>query len=1365
MQDELIRFVPKFIQNRLQADPQIPREYQATVGPAIVLFADISGFTPLSIKLAEMGPEGAEELDRILNQFYGKLVEIIDQQGGDIIAFAGDAAICVWPCENDFVAQALNVFTCGLRIHEQLHDYSVSDGVQLAVRISIASSNVTSANVGGIEQHWLPLVVGEAFDEVGRAANLAERGQVVLGPSVQRAEFADLLVGAALAGGFYRLDRLQKSLEHAIESPNSSLQINPLVEQALRSFVPRIILLRFDAGQSDWLADLRDLTSIFIRLHGLAEDSEQRGKQCQACALLFQQAMERFEGDVVQFLQDDKGVIALLSFGLPPRSQVDDAERAIRSALSIREELAGLGFAADIGISSGRIFSGVRGGKKRVEYSITGHIVNLAARLMSKSAGGIVCDKETQERARNGIAFEKLPELNLKGISHPVPAFSPHLIEKKSTKAQIEVVGRGEELEEIERWRLGDEGRTQFDGALVLEGEAGIGKSVLLAELIRRSQDSDRTIIECDCNAVERATPYFAWRFILPQLIGTDGLEDPALIEAKILDFASSDLELISRASLLNPLLDSSFEEPGTISQLSSEARATMTSELVIELLTEAAKSRPLLLVIDDVQWLDSISWSIFATAQNRVVDLALAFAARPFGETEIAERQQLLQHPSTTRIHLGNLSKDATTTLVKKILQVDQIDEQFAVFLYERTEGNPFFVQEIVHFLSESQLLEIRQSKCYLKRGVDGRQSQTQVPTTMRALITSRVDRLAPAQQVAIKTASIIGRSFARKTLLALYEVEADRREQDVEQLGDHLERISQVRLIQVESVDPDISYLFQHLTVQQVVYDQIPVRNRRSIHNSIAKLYEQSHANNPSFYPLLAYHWGNAQDVKKEVYYLSQAGKEALARFANHEVVADLSLALKRVEELTAEERPGETELGHWHRQLGDAKFHLGDLNASKEHLQKAIELFGHKIATSKIALTLGALGQVVRQVYHRNLPYLALRSGIVDEAEESSGGLQESAMAFQRLSQLHYFQVDVANGFSCALRAMNLTERAGKSPLAARAYSGMCLMTGMVKLHPIANIYAKLARKMSDEIQDLPTKSYVLMATSVYRLGLAQWDQVKEDAQQAIGLAEKIGDQRLLGEAITVDAMRACFLANHQSASEIYQDLYEVARRSENTVQLGWSYSGRGEAEFRRGDLEQSIESFHTAEEYLHSSEHVTEDIRIKGFTAAAHWRLGQREEALRLAREGLAITSGNQLTTVSTLDGIAGFTEVLVAKFREQPEDTRANQEATEAVLCLRRYSGYYPIGKSRWLCFEAQMRQIVGRNYAAKRLWKKSIRLALKDEMLYDAALARLCLASFGQLDRSSRDAQREFASQTFAFLGCQYEMHVCDALD
>jgi class 3 adenylate cyclase len=409
----LASYVPKLIQNRIVANPSPIEAPVAEDMPAAMLFADISGFTQLTERLAEKGPTGVETLARVLNEYFGQLIDIIHDYGGDIVKFAGDAVIAAWPIVSDLpvstdlvkINQTTNasentisradqwqwtmrVAECALRIRERLTNYRAEDA-NLYLKLAISTGNITTAHVGGEFNRWEFLLTGAPLVELGIANNLANAGEIIITPSswklIRNDCIADPLefeLKEAIAQGG-RLSGLNKP--SSIFSSNVKPEIPVGAERSLRAYIPGAIINRLSAGQSSWIAELRRVTVLFINLPDLDQNTEL--EKAQYIARRIQSSVYRYEGSINKISVDDKGITIVAALGLPPFAHEDDPARGVQAALMIRKELTGSKVRSHIGITTGRIFCGSIGNDERREYTIIGNAVNLSARLMG--AAGI----------------------------------------------------------------------------------------------------------------------------------------------------------------------------------------------------------------------------------------------------------------------------------------------------------------------------------------------------------------------------------------------------------------------------------------------------------------------------------------------------------------------------------------------------------------------------------------------------------------------------------------------------------------------------------------------------------------------------------------------------------------------------------------------------------------------------------------------------------------------------------------------------------------------------------------------------------------------------------------------------------------
>ena len=417
----LSRFLPLEVLRQVadsNEDQLAPRK-DSFVGT--VLFADISGFTSLSERLGKRGPAGVEELTQTLNDYFGELIAIVISSGGDIVKFAGDALIAVWPAAlEDRTRSAQAAAHCGLAAQSRLRGRKTKDGDKLSLRIGIGTGQITTASVGGKFGRWEFIVAGTPVLEATDAADAAERGDVVLGPNLVEL-LKESLHGRPLSSGQLRLEAI--SSDESFQ-PQEIPELDQAAEAKILGYIPAAIHKRLDVGHANWLGELRRLTVLFINLPDLNHQTPLPVAQQVMEAL--QTALYRYEGSVNKLSADDKGITFVAALGLPPLAHEDDELRGVLAAWDMKSSLTELGRGCSIGVTSGRVFCGIIGNSRRCEYTMIGDIVNLSARLMQAAQGDILCDQATFTGARRRLDFVTLPPISLKGKSAPVPVYRPY---------------------------------------------------------------------------------------------------------------------------------------------------------------------------------------------------------------------------------------------------------------------------------------------------------------------------------------------------------------------------------------------------------------------------------------------------------------------------------------------------------------------------------------------------------------------------------------------------------------------------------------------------------------------------------------------------------------------------------------------------------------------------------------------------------------------------------------------------------------------------------------------------------------------------------------------------------------------------
>ena len=907
----LASFTPQRILRLANNDPASIAVARVDRFPAAVRFADISGFTALTERLTAQGPSGAEDLTHVLNLYFGQMIDLIGEYGGDVVKFAGDALIALWPASDatGIVAHVERIAQCSLVMQARLHNQEVADGLRLSMKLAIGAGEVLWEHLGGVFDRWEFLIAGQPLVQVGIANGHASPGDIVVSAEAW-CLIAQAASGSPLADGAVRLTRLARTL--TIEPP-AALAPRPEIAPALRAFIPGAIRGRLDAGHTDWLGELRRISLMFINLPDFNVDTPLDTAHRAMQAL--QTALYRFEGSINKISVDDKGASLIAVLGLPPLAHEDDPERALRAAMAMQAGLTTIDFKSAIGVTTGLAFCGVVGNTRRREYTVMGDVVNLAARLMQAARGGILCDKATALASGHRVALEALPAIKVKGKTLPIEIWRPSASapvgsSRKPETRKVGIIGRLAERSAM-TLRLDTLVRTGVGGCIVLEAEAGMGKARLLQEFLGLAQDRAILGLVGSGDAIETTIAYRAWRQVFETLFPIDPTQtEPGAQQTLLSALLPALPRLIELTPLIEAVLPMQWPDNDITRPLTGKARAQRTQDLLVGLLQHAARQKPLLLVVKDVVWLDSASWSVLLRVAREVERLVLVVSSRPLGQDAPAAYAQLLALPGTARIELPPLSDDDIAALVRLRLGIDSVPELLAQVVRERAEGNPMFAEELVLGLRDGGVIEIVGRECRMLGAADAL-SATKLPTTVEGILTARIDRLTPAEQITMKVASVVGRVFDPATLSDIHPIPSPR--PDVDAHCATLDRLELAPLVKgstlLQAASDVRSYKFKSNLAREVAYSLMLFSQRRELHHKLALWLEtNTDTNRPEIVTLLAYHWRMAaQDrvpqpamVERAVGYHEQAARHAIRAYANREAIDLLRQAITLVQTL---------------------------------------------------------------------------------------------------------------------------------------------------------------------------------------------------------------------------------------------------------------------------------------------------------------------------------------------------------------------------------------------------------------------------------------------------------------------------------
>jgi class 3 adenylate cyclase/tetratricopeptide (TPR) repeat protein len=897
-------FVPSLIVREANAGHLKGSEPHGARIEAALLFADVSGFTALTERLAAEGPAGAENLTQILNLYFGGIIDLVERWGGDVVKFAGDALIALWPhaeTSDELVAGTARAVACGLELQKSLAGFDAGGGLTLSMKVSIGAGSIFSSHLGGVYERWEFLLAGTPLEQVGIANGLAKPGDVLVSPEAREILGSALEAEAVEAdeGHAFRVTGARAAAPPETASPRPQ----PGAAGALRRYIPGAIRARIDAGQTDWLGERRRVSVIFMNLpdFGVRTPLAEAHRATRAMQL----ALYRFEGSINKISVDDKGASLIAVLGLPPLGHEDDPERAVRAALAMRDSLAEAGHSCSIGITTGQAFCGAIGNARRREYTVMGDVVNLAARLMQAAKGGVLADAATWSAARRRLPFEALPPIKVKGKAAPVAVYRP--VESVGDEGEtqpvdaVSLLGREAELARVDARldALAQEGAGS-GGAIVVEAERGMGKSVFLGAISRHAGERGLTVLTGGGDPIDRQTPYRAWRPVFEALFrGALASPDPAARRYSVLGELPGDPRILKDAALLEAVLPLDWPETDETRNLSGSDRGTRTRRLLAAILADVASRRPLVLVVNDAQWIDSASSALIesvmaeapsvlvivshTTEQGAAADWVTGFAAGEGVET----------------LPLPALPDEAVVEIARRRIGIDAMPPLAARLIVERAEGVPLHAEEIAISLREQGLIAGEGADVRWTGGDD--LEAVRLPDSMEGLITARIDRLPPSEQLTIKVASVIGSVFDSTSVCAIHPMS-----NGLDEVTGHCEILDRALLtprVSGGGEGPSV-YRFKSDLLMRVIYDMMLFSQRRELHQTLAeRMEEDGTAAAPEMAAVMAHHWHRAaidrtphpRCARKAAEYYRLVGRRAATAGAGREAQAAFRQAIE--------------------------------------------------------------------------------------------------------------------------------------------------------------------------------------------------------------------------------------------------------------------------------------------------------------------------------------------------------------------------------------------------------------------------------------------------------------------------------------
>jgi class 3 adenylate cyclase/tetratricopeptide (TPR) repeat protein len=917
--------------------------------------------------------------------------------------------------------------------------------------------------------------------------------------------------------------------------------------------------------------DMEGFTSLVERL-GI-EDAY--GIMDQIYELLIHQVHD-YEGTVNEMTGD--GIMAL--FGAPIALE-DAPQRAVRSAMAIHREMSRfsdrmtqeregmLPLKMRVGIHTGPVVVGTLGNDLRVEFKAVGDTVNLASRVEGLAVPGATYVTEETFKLTEGLfRFEALGQKQVKGKEEPVNVYRAIAASTMRTRFDVSAergltpfAGRERELEllldGLERSKAG---RGQ---AFSITAEAGVGKSRLLYEFRKAVASEDVTFLEGRCLSYSRAVAYHPLIDILKA--NFDIHEGDGDFEIK--EKAERNLKMLGadEASTLPYLLELLAVKDSGVDKIpmSPEVKKDRIMEAFKHIALKGSEIRPLILAYEDLHWIDKSSEELLKFVLESIsgARVFLIFTYRPeFVHTWGGKSYH-------SQVNLNRLSNRESLMMVSHLLDTEDLDSNLEEFILEKTEGIPFFIEELVKSFKDLKIMEREDNKYRIAKDL----KEVAIPATIQDVIMARVDSLAEGVKSLLHTVSAVGREFSYFLIKRVTNIAE-------QELLSHLSVLRDSELLYERGIYPESTYVFKHALTQEVAYNSLIQKRRKDIHEEIGEALEALYPDRlEEHYELLAYHYGRSANADKALEYLDLSNQKAAKLNAMEEAKTYFDEAMELLDTMP------ETE----------------------ENRQRRISLLVNQGTVFMLLLK-------IPEYYD-----------LLTRCEPIARGLGNPELLgafFGRLGQCHFIFGHCDQTIETLTKAVELCQGAGNAEDAGHAY------TYLSWSHSDRGDYHQVLALKEDFLQTMEQSfnvhsyTWVLSATSRACSSLGRWDQAIEEGRKALGVAEESSDN----SSITFAAWNLSIAYNWKGESDMAIKYGELAvQKAQTRADKAWAQRSLGWAWCRAGETTRGIELLTTVLPIFRARQFITNEIDLTCFLGEGYWLAGQDDKARQTLEKGLEI----------------------------------------------------------------------------------------------------------------------------------------------
>jgi eukaryotic-like serine/threonine-protein kinase len=905
-------------------------------------------------------------------------------------------------------------------------------------------------------------------------------------------------------------------------------------------------------------------------------------------------------------------------------------------------------------------------------------------------------------------------------------------------------------------------------GALLVGGESGVGKSRLLDELRARALVGSAAVMRGQ-EVSEGSGPYQIWSDVLRWLVL---LTDPTDEQASILKPVVPDV---------GSLLDRPVPEPPELDPSAVQERFASTVEELLRRLPQ-----PALILLEDMHWSRSDSVKLLARLTAVAAELPVLFVAS-YRDEERPELPGML--PSMQPIKLDRLTPEGVAALAESMIGKAGARPEVLRRLTAETEGNPFFLVEVVRALGEhaGQLDRIG------AEALPGSVSSSALDLVIRR----RLLQVPPWARPLLDAAAVAGRRVDTALMHAIDPSVS---------VEDWLAACTGAAVIDVQDGRPR----FAHDKLRDGLLSELSEGRRRELHGKIAAAIEAIYADDPAHTASLAHHFAAAGKIDEAARYAGLAGEQALQSSAYQEAAEFFERALALLPEEAppsiraghagsgasggalppsvaraldaiqlsfrgprdAEPSPGRRRRARIEGQLSDAHSRLGNHVKVLEHARRALALLGVPMPEGAPLSGLGLGGEALR---------IALRGVLEGDGAGSREAaspapsllrptretLEDAARSQRRITEACFYTEESLPLFLSGLRALNLGEAAGASAELASTYVLMGLVVGLIPLHPLAARWCARASELAEGRCKPYELAWVLQRDSVYKLITARWDEVERQLDRGIAIAERSGDRRQWEESTMMRALLQVHRGKLADGGRVAAEVFASARRRGDQQTIFWGALVQTTAAIRRGDVD-GLEQLEGSLPWINASATAPDVICAEGVLALARYHRGDHRAALERAEAALGHILERRPAAYWTHFAVFAVAEVLLALFEATKADPgttaafrrRLQRLAEQACKGARTFGEIFPYGEPAATLWQGVYERLTGQTARARRSLERAVSIGERMGMPYEEARA---LLELGRLEPTAAGrAHVTRAAALFRALGARRDERRAD---